>query len=155
MGVGLPNNLTIGSKWLLQILCWKNSCAKVFALELVGKCNSIYIKWNEEKEQPRIRHHTLLLHEIYLSWINVSHQSICIYLSVSISISISVYLYLYIMSYCTILYQRAKPTWSASIKCWPSPFTLKHWEMHGCIVSTVATDALVLKNQAIRILSTD
>ena len=33
--------------------------------------------------------------------------------------------------------------------------TLKHREMHGCIVSTVATDALVLKHQAISILSTD
>ena len=25
----------------------------------------------------------------------------------------------------------------------------KHWEMHGCVVSTVATDTLVLKHQAI------
>ena len=33
--------------------------------------------------------------------------------------------------------------------------TLKHWEMHGCIVSTVATDALVLKHQAISIHNTD
>ena len=33
--------------------------------------------------------------------------------------------------------------------------TLKHREMHGCVVSTVATDALVLKHQAISILSTD
>ena len=33
--------------------------------------------------------------------------------------------------------------------------TLKHWETHGCVVSTVATDALVLKHQAISILSTD
>ena len=33
--------------------------------------------------------------------------------------------------------------------------TLKHREMHGCVVSTVATDALVLKHQAICILSTD
>ena len=33
--------------------------------------------------------------------------------------------------------------------------TLKHQEMHGCVVSTVATDALVLKHQAISILSTD
>ena len=33
--------------------------------------------------------------------------------------------------------------------------TLKHWEMHGCVVSTVAADALVLKQQAISILSTD
>ena len=33
--------------------------------------------------------------------------------------------------------------------------TLKHRETHGCIVSTVATDALVLKHQAISILSTD
>ena len=33
--------------------------------------------------------------------------------------------------------------------------TLKHRETHGCVVSTVATDALVLKYQAISILSTD
>ena len=35
------------------------------------------------------------------------------------------------------------------------PLTLKHRETHGCIVSTVATDAQVLKHQAISILSTD
>ena len=29
--------------------------------------------------------------------------------------------------------------------------TLKHWEMHRCVVSTEATDALVLKHQAISI----
>ena len=34
-------------------------------------------------------------------------------------------------------------------------FTLKHWEMHGCIVSTVATDALVLKHQANSIHNAD
>ena len=33
--------------------------------------------------------------------------------------------------------------------------TLKHRETHGCVVSTVATDALVLKHQAISIPSTD
>ena len=33
--------------------------------------------------------------------------------------------------------------------------TLKHRETHGCVVSTVATDALVLKHQAISIHSTD
>ena len=33
--------------------------------------------------------------------------------------------------------------------------TLKHRETHGCVVSTVATDALVLKHQAISILSID
>ena len=33
--------------------------------------------------------------------------------------------------------------------------TLKHREMHGCIVSTVATDALVLKHQAISIHNAD
>ena len=33
--------------------------------------------------------------------------------------------------------------------------TLKHRETHGCVASTVATDALVLKHQAISILSTD
>ena len=34
-------------------------------------------------------------------------------------------------------------------------FTHKHLEMHECILSTVATDVLVLKHQAIRIHSTD
>ena len=33
--------------------------------------------------------------------------------------------------------------------------TLKHRETHGCVVSTVATDALVLKHQAISIHNTD
>ena len=33
--------------------------------------------------------------------------------------------------------------------------THKHQETHGCVVSTVATDALVLKNQAISIHNAD
>ena len=33
--------------------------------------------------------------------------------------------------------------------------TLKHGETHGCIVSTVATDDLVLKHQAISIHNAD
>ena len=33
--------------------------------------------------------------------------------------------------------------------------TLKHGETHGCVVSTVATDALVLKHQAISIHNAD
>ena len=33
--------------------------------------------------------------------------------------------------------------------------TLKHRETYGCVVSTVVTDAQVLKHQAISILSTD
>ena len=33
--------------------------------------------------------------------------------------------------------------------------TLKHWETHGCVVSTVATDVLVLKHQAISIHDAD
>ena len=33
--------------------------------------------------------------------------------------------------------------------------TLKHRETHWCVVSTVATDALVLKHQAISILNAD
>ena len=33
--------------------------------------------------------------------------------------------------------------------------TLKHRGMHGCVVSTVATDALVLKHQAISIHNAD
>ena len=34
-------------------------------------------------------------------------------------------------------------------------FTLKHREKHGCVVSIVATDALVLKHQAISIHNAD
>ena len=33
--------------------------------------------------------------------------------------------------------------------------TLKHRETHGCVVSTVATDTLVLKHQAISIHNAD
>ena len=33
--------------------------------------------------------------------------------------------------------------------------TLKHQETHGCVVSTVATDALVLKHQVTSILNAD
>ena len=33
--------------------------------------------------------------------------------------------------------------------------TLKHRETHGCVVSTVATDALVLQHQAISIHNAD
>ena len=33
--------------------------------------------------------------------------------------------------------------------------TLKHRETHGCVVSTVATDALVLKHQLISIFNAD
>ena len=36
-----------------------------------------------------------------------------------------------------------------------SELTLKHQEMHVCVVSTVATDALVLKHQAISIHNAD
>ena len=36
-----------------------------------------------------------------------------------------------------------------------SSLTLKHRETHGCVVSTVATDALVLKHQAITIHNAD
>ena len=35
------------------------------------------------------------------------------------------------------------------------PSTLKHRETHGCVVSTLATDALVLKHQAISIHNAD
>ena len=42
------------------------------------------------------------------------------------------------------LYKIGKPT-----------LTLKHRETHGCVVSTVATDALVLKHQAISIHNAD
>ena len=33
--------------------------------------------------------------------------------------------------------------------------TLEHRETHGCVVSTVATDALVLKHQVISIFNAD
>ena len=44
----------------------------------------------------------------------------------------------------------------SSANWWPvssvvSLLTHKHLETHGCVVSTVATDALVLKHQAISI----
>ena len=42
-------------------------------------------------------------------------------------------------------------TWNLPV----SYLTLKHWETHGCVVSTVATDALVLKHQAISIHNAD
>ena len=40
---------------------------------------------------------------------------------------------------------------------WPQAITLtlKHRETHGCVVSTVATDAPVLKHQAISIHNAD
>ena len=38
---------------------------------------------------------------------------------------------------------------------WIEPLTSKQLEMHGCILSTEATYALVLKHQAISIHSTD
>ena len=37
----------------------------------------------------------------------------------------------------------------------PQVLTLKHGETHGCVVSTVATDALVLKHQTISIYNAD
>ena len=43
-----------------------------------------------------------------------------------------------------------------SSKLLPQPvLNLKHWEMLGCIVSTVATDVVVLKHQAISIHNVD
>ena len=38
---------------------------------------------------------------------------------------------------------------------WVNLLTLKHRETDGCVVSTVATDALVLKHQAISIHNAD
>ena len=38
---------------------------------------------------------------------------------------------------------------------WNMFLTLKHRETHGCVVSTVVTDALVLKHQAISIHNAD
>ena len=51
-------------------------------------------------------------------------------------------------------------TWISSIAsakhgCTGDWLTLKHRETHGCVVSTVATDALVLKHQAISIHNAD
>ena len=57
---------------------------------------------------------------------------------------------------CTWKISSAK-IWSANPIEWDtdSTLTLKHLETHGCVVSTVATDALVLKHQAISFLITD
>ena len=44
------------------------------------------------------------------------------------------------------------PTWIFLLKL---ALTLKHRETHGCVVSTVATDALVLKHQTISIHNAD
>ena len=41
------------------------------------------------------------------------------------------------------------------MKMYEFHLTPKHWETHGCVVSTVATDALVLKHQAISIHNAD
>ena len=41
------------------------------------------------------------------------------------------------------------------ILCCKMCLTLKHRETHGCVVSTVATDALVLKHQTISIHNAD
>ena len=38
---------------------------------------------------------------------------------------------------------------------WWKPLTPKHRETHGCVVSTVATDALVPKQQALSIRNVD
>ena len=43
----------------------------------------------------------------------------------------------------------------SSIDFGANVLTLKHRETHGCVVSIVATDALVLKHQAISIHNTD
>ena len=50
--------------------------------------------------------------------------------------------------------------WNKTIIIWKKSFhfvhlTHKHRETHGCVVSTVATDALVLKHQAITIQNAD
>ena len=44
---------------------------------------------------------------------------------------------------------------TSSCRAFRTKLTLKHWETHGCVVSTVATDALVLKHQAISIHNAD
>ena len=41
------------------------------------------------------------------------------------------------------------------MKMYFNRLTLKHRETHGCVISTVATDALVLKHQAISIHNAD
>ena len=48
--------------------------------------------------------------------------------------------------------------WQSFAQPWVSiylPLALKHREKHGCVVSTVATDALVLKHQPISIHNAD
>ena len=50
-----------------------------------------------------------------------------------------------------------KNVWFQDMVQWTSRgrLTLKHWETHGCLVSTVSTDALMLKHQVISILNAD
>ena len=52
------------------------------------------------------------------------------------------------------LYNHNKPQHSV-ITVYEPVLTLKHREMHWCVVSTVATDALVRKQQAISIHNVD
>ena len=56
--------------------------------------------------------------------------------------------------------QSLRLNWNLHIKCHSNVpgangLTLKHRETHGCVVCTVATDALVLKHQAISIHNAD
>ena len=55
----------------------------------------------------------------------------------------------------TIDYTTKGPLLLTEISLTEISLTLKHREKHGCVVSTVATDALVLKHQAISIHNAD
>ena len=52
-------------------------------------------------------------------------------------------------------HQSQPPFWLEAGTLLSQELTLKHRETHGCVVSTVATDALVLKHQAISIHNAD
>ena len=55
----------------------------------------------------------------------------------------------------TLSKRRHKPLVDWSLRNAAAILTLKHRETHGCVVSLVATDALVLKHQAISIHNAD
>ena len=58
-------------------------------------------------------------------------------------------------SWCTEIGYKRDSRFEPVTKMYYIPLTLKHRETHGCVVSTVATDALVLKHQAISIHNAD
>ena len=116
-------------------------------------CNTVRCRYNTENFHPNSqKSHTIARH--WVSFVNISSDAyIC-----------SVIVLRYAKSCCvgpryngtrlyfvkTHVYRQFSAT-HITIHLVPLVLTLKHRETHGYIVSTVATDALVLKHQAISI----